>query len=301
MEKDLNKFLQTLHKSIISWDYFVDFKKSYENVFKLKVQLNILNSLFGEKQLKEKFLRIVETYPETREALLVLVATRKKKIDQLPIVNKENFALELQGNLFDKRYNLKDEDKNTLWSFFTETGLQDVFQSRKIRSLEDYVFGVEVGLDSNSRKNRTGVLMEALVEVCISKFCKTTHFEYLSQATRTTILNKFGKDIGLVSTSPDRRGERRFDFALFDRAKNTIVLFEVNYYSSTGSKPSSIAREYIDLNRILKQYGVRFVWVTDGPGWVKMKNPLEMAINNIDWVVNLEMLKKGIFKEIFNF
>ncbi len=44
-----------------------------------------------------------------------------------------------------------------------ETGLFDLLSNRIVKDLVDYVLGVEVGLDSNGRKNRGGHLMENLV------------------------------------------------------------------------------------------------------------------------------------------
>ena len=45
-----------------------------------------------------------------------------------------------------------------------ETGLFELLENHIINNLYDYVLGVEVGLDSNGRKNRGGHLMEELVE-----------------------------------------------------------------------------------------------------------------------------------------
>lgn len=298
IKKDFKKFIETLQDSIITWDYFVDFAKAYDNSFRIKIQLNILNALLGESNLKDKFFQIFEKYPETREALLVLIATRKKKINELPIINPITLELENVNYLFNKRVELTDVIKDKLWKFFVEAGLEEVFKNKKVNNLEDYVFGVEVGLDSNARKNRTGVIMENTTEKFIDAFCKKNGFEYVAQATKTKIFEKFGIDIKMQSAVKNKNGERKFDFAIFNKKKDKLTLVEVNFYSSTGSKPSSIAREYIDLNNILKSEGIQFVWITDGAGWKKMQNPLEKTINESDYVVNLNMLKNGILDEI---
>jgi type II restriction enzyme len=300
MKKDFEIFLKTLQSSIITWDYFCDFEKAHKNTFEVRVQLNILNSLLGEKNLKDKFFKIIEKYPDTRKALLILIATRINKIKDLPIVNPKNLLKENKKHLFDKKEELTSEIKNELWDFIDSTGLKNVFEDKKVTNLEDYVFGVEVGLDSNARKNRTGKIMENTVEIFISNFCDKNKLEYIPQATKSKILSIFGIDIKMQAAVKNKNGERKFDFAIFERNKNKLTLVEVNYYSSTGSKPSSIAREYIDLSNILKTEGIRFIWVTDGYGWIKMKNPLEKTINESDYVVNLEMLKNGILDEIIN-
>ena len=298
INKKLEDFVDTLQQSIVTWDYFSDFGKAHKNSFKIKVQLNILNSLLGETNLKNKFFDIVEQYPETREALLVLIATRKTKIKEMPILNPSTLAIEDKSYLFDKETKLTDTLKNDLWYFFENSGLLDIFKDKKINNLEDYVFGVEVGLDSNARKNRTGKLMENIVEKFISDFCIENGFEYMPQATKTKVLDIFGIEIKMEIENK-KRGERKFDFAIFDRKSDKLTIIETNYYGSTGSKPSSIAREYTDLDKILIKENIRFIWVTDGLGWKKMQNPLGKTINENKYVINLTMLKNGILNDIF--
>lgn len=300
MKKDFQKLIKTLQESIITWDYFSDFDKAYKNSFKLKVQLNILNSLLGESDLKNKFLEIVEKYSEVRESLLILIATRKIKIKDLSIINPNTLLKKNEGRLFDKSELLTEEMKDELWDFFIESGLKSIFEDKKIKNLEDYVFGVEVGLDSNARKNRTGDIMENLVEGFVSDFCNKNNFKYLRQATKSKIYENFGIKIKMQDSVKNKNGERKFDFAIFDDIKKNIIIIETNYYTSTGSKPSSIAREYIDLGNILKKENVKFVWATDGYGWRKMKNPLEKSVNEMDYVINLNMLKNGVLEEIVN-
>jgi type II restriction enzyme len=54
--------------------------------------------------------------------------------------------------------------------FFRESGLRDILADRKISNLSDYVFGIETGLDTNARKNRSGTLMEGIVEDFVRDF-----------------------------------------------------------------------------------------------------------------------------------
>lgn len=298
MKKDFQNFLETLQESIVTWGYFCDFEKAHNNSFKISIQLHILDALLGKENLKESLFQIVEKYPETRSVLPILIATRKSKISELPIIDPITLSMENKSYLFDEKIKLTDEIKKELWSFFEESGLIDIFRNKKINNLEDYVFGVEIGLDSNARKNRTGKLMENTVELFISNFCKKNGLEFITQATKTKIFEKFGVNIKM-DISKRKSGERKFDFAIFNKKNNRLVIIETNYYSSTGSKPSSIAREYIDLHNILKKENITFMWITDGVGWRKMKNPLEKTINEIDYVVNLKILKNGVLKEIF--
>ena len=51
--RDFNTWLSTMKDSIATWTYYTDFKKVYENVQNIKVELNILNSLSGSKNIGE--------------------------------------------------------------------------------------------------------------------------------------------------------------------------------------------------------------------------------------------------------
>ena len=60
MKRDFSKWLATMKDSIASWTYYTDFKKVYENVNKIKIELNILNSLIGSKNIEQEFKDIVK-------------------------------------------------------------------------------------------------------------------------------------------------------------------------------------------------------------------------------------------------
>ena len=68
-----------------------------------------------------------------------------------------------------------------------KTGLFKLLSKAKINSLLDYITGVEVGLDSNARKNRTGKVMENLVE----SYIKKANYKYYTQVNTTYINNNF--------------------------------------------------------------------------------------------------------------
>ena len=53
-----------------------------------------------------------------------------------------------------------------------------------MKSIVDYCFGIEVGMDTNARKNRIGQLMESIVENIIQKFSEKNDLEFIYQATQ---------------------------------------------------------------------------------------------------------------------
>ena len=289
---NFNNLKDTFQESIFTWDYFTDFKKVKLNVQKVKVELNILNSLIGEENIEKEFIKLISEYPETRQALPLLIAVRKDKLNDTPIItNIDTLIAENKKHIFYDEIN--ESIKNELLIFFQESGLKDIFQNKYIKNLVDYCFGVEVGFDTNARKNRTGTLMENIVSNYLNKFCKeNTNFNYIEQATQKRILETFNYEIEIDKNS------RRFDFAIHNKNTNKLYLIEVNYYSGGGSKLKATAGEYQYLNDFVKSQNIEFIWITDGKGWLTALNPLEETFNHNDYVINIDMLKNNILEKI---
>lgn len=168
----------------------------------------------------------------------------------------------------------------------------NLFKKDGIKNLVDYVIGVEVGLDSNGRKNRGGALMEKIVESYIKKLCVENGFKYLSQARSTEIKTKWGIEVKVD------KSERSFDFAVYNSKNKKIKLIEINFYNGGGSKLKAVCGEFKDLYRELKKQDIDFIWITDGLGWNTTKRPLEETYNNNDYVFNLSMLEEGILSKL---
>ena len=278
----------TFTSTIFSWDYFSDFEKIGNNTFAVKVQLNILNSLLWEQDIESKFLELIKTYPDTRKVLPLLIAVRKFDKE---ILNKETLEIKEMKHLFNPRQDFEDTD---MLDFFHISGLRDVFQSKLISNLNDYIFWVETWLDSNARKNRTGDLMEDLVEDFIKDFCENNPwFKYKEQATKKYMEDEWG-----IIIESDK-ASRRFDFALYDSNNNKIYLIEVNYYGWGWSKLKAVAGEFSGLYHFMKHQNVPFFWFTDGIGWFTALNPLEEAYEKMEEnIYNLLDLKEGLLDEI---
>lgn len=289
---NFNNLKDTFQESIFTWDYFTDFKKVKLNIQKVKVELNILNSLIGEAELEKEFVKLINEYPKTRQALPLLIAVRKDKLNDTPIItNMDTLISENKKYIFYDEIDTNIE--NELLIFFRKSGLKDIFQNKYIKNLVDYCFGIEVGFDTNARKNRTGTLMENIVSSYLNKFCQeNTNFSYIEQATQKRILETFSYEITIDKNS------RRFDFAIHNKDTNKLYLIEVNYYSGSGSKLKATAGEYRYLNDFVKSQNIEFIWITDGKGWLTALNPLEETFNHNDYVINIDMLKNNILEEI---
>ena len=158
MERKFDEWLGTFKKSIADYTYYVDFEKIYKNLDSVKVELNILNSLIGSKNIERDFQEILMKYPDTLSCIPLLLAVRSKEIFVKDEVKEYLF------NFNEMTYSIDDYIK-----FMRESGLFDLLQNHIINNLYDYALGIEVGLDSNGRKNRGGHIMENLVESYIKK------------------------------------------------------------------------------------------------------------------------------------
>lgn len=285
--RDFNTWLSTMKDSIATWTYYTDFEKVYENVQKIKVELNILNSLIGSKNIEEEFKSIVKQYPNVLVVVPILLAKREAEIkvqdaDGSYIFNfvKMNYTVE--------QYTL----------FMKNSGLFDLLQNHIINNLVDYVLGVEVGMDTNGRKNRTGHIMEDLVESHLIKTGLVKGKTYFKEMYASEVEKKFNLDLSKLSN--DGKAEKRFDF-VFLGALGTVFACECNFYGSGGSKLNETARSYKTLTLESKEIaGFQFVWFTDGLGWYSAKHNLEETFEVLGNLYNLNDLEEGAIEKLID-
>lgn len=281
IKRDFNEWLSKFKSSISDYTYYVDFKKIYRNIDKIKVELNILNSLIGSNDIENEFKNIIVKYPETLECIPVLLAVRSNEIF---------IKDELKEYLF--KFNKMVYSIDDYVRFMKESGLFDLLQNHIINNLYDYVLGIEVGLDSNGRKNRGGHLMENLVESYIRK---AGIKEYYKEMYISEIENKWNLD--LSSISGNNVSTKRFDFVI--KTDNQVYVIETNFYSSQGSKLNETARSYKMLAEEAKKVnGLTFIWFTDGTGWKNARKNLEETFNELETLYNINDLENGILDKI---
>lgn len=284
MNRNFNDWISKFKTSISDYTYYVDFEKIYKNVDKVKVELNILNSLIGSKNIEEEFQNILIKYPETLECIPLLLAVRSREIFVKDEINEYLFK-------FDKMvYSIKDYIK-----FMRESGLFDLLQNHIINNLYDYVLGIEVGLDSNGRKNRGGHLMENLVESYIIKAGYEKDVNYFKEMYLKDIEKKWNLD--LSEMSGHNTSTKRFDFVI--KTDKQVYVIETNFYSSGGSKLNETARSYKMLAQESKKVdGVTFIWFTDGTGWISARKNLEETFNELETMYNIDDLDNGILNQL---
>ena len=284
MKRDFNEWLSKFKTSISDYTYYVDFEKIYKNVDKVKVELNILNSLIGSQNIEEEFQNILIKYPETLECIPLLLAVRSREIFIKDQMNEYLFK-------FDKMiYSIEDYIK-----FMRESGLFNLLQNHIINNLYDYVLGIEVGLDSNGRKNRGGHLMENLVEEYIEKAGYKKDVSYFKEMYLSDIEKKWNLDLSAMSGN--NVSTKRFDFVI--KTDNQVYVIETNFYSSGGSKLNETARSYKMLAEESKKVNdVTFIWFTDGIGWLSARKNLEETFNEMETIYNIVDLENGILNNL---
>ena len=285
MKRDFNEWLKTFRNSICDYGYYVDFNKVYGNVETIKVELNILNSLIGSKNIEADFEKLLTDYPQVLKCIPVLLAVRGREI----------YTVDGDGDyLFNfKKMNYSVEEYKM---FMRKTGLFSLISEHVINNLVDYVTGVEVGLDSNGRKNRGGHLMENLVEDYLQKAGLVKGVDYFKEMYISDIEKKWSIDLSNISNQG--KSEKRFDFVVKKGA--TIYGIETNFYSSGGSKLNETARSYKTIALEAKEIqGFAFVWFTDGQGWQSARHNLEETFDVMDNIYCISDMENGVVDTLF--
>ena len=283
MKRNFKEWFSTFTDSIATYEYYTDFNTVYKNIDKIKVELNIMNSLVGSKNIEKDFDSLFKKYPEIRKCLPLLIAVREKEIKVVDDGEK-------------LKYNFTNiDDIELLKRFMRKTGLFDLISNHLVNNLVDYATGVEVGLGSNGRKNRGGHLMEDVLQGFIEKEGFVLNQTYFKEMHLKDIEHKW--NIDLSSLSNLGKVAKRFDYVV--KTDNCIYAFETNFYSSSGSKLNETARSYKMIAEESKNIkGFAFVWVTDGLGWVDARNNLEETFDVMDNLYNIKDLSNGKLKEI---
>ena len=269
MKEQFKTFLSQLSETNATLDYFVDFQKVIGNVRKIALKLNQLNYLIGKDNLEEAINELYEENPKVFEVLDILIAVRNKNTKTLDnigkIVSLENYFT----------------SPKSILEYICETRLAEVFKNKEITNLVDYVFGIEVGLDTNARKNRGGDNMSKAVSLLFDR--EEVYYKKEVNSTLFLDIESLGVDV------------KRFDFVI--KTKKKTYLIETNFYNTGGSKLNEVARAYSEVAPKINQYeNYEFVWITDGQGWLSAKNKLEEAYNTIPSVYNLTTLSKFVEK-----
>lgn len=282
--RNFDEWLAKFRVSISTYDYYIDFEKVVRKVDEIKIELNILNSLIGSKNIEEEFEKVITKYPETLSCIPLLLAVRGNEI----------YA---QGEKGEFSYNFKKMNYSVeqYKVFMRKTGLFDMIVNHLVNNLVDYALGIETGLDSNGRKNRGGHQMENLVEKYIVSAGFVKDISYFKEMYLIDIEKKWNIDLSELSNQG--KAAKRFDFVV--KTDNMIYAIETNFYGGGGSKLNETARSYKMLSQEADTIdGFTFVWFTDGIGWKSARGNLRETFEVMEHVYSIDDMEQGIMVKI---
>lgn len=282
--REFNHWISSFRDSIADYGYYIDFEKIHRNIDQIKIELNILNSIIGSKNIELDFENLLKKYPEVLKCVPLLLAVRTYEIH----------AIDGDGEF---KYNFKTPNLSIeqYKIFMRKTGLFDLMENHIVNNIVDYATGVETGLDSNGRKNRGGHLMENLVESYIVDAGFVKNQTYFKEMKIKEIEKKFSLDLSAISNKG--KTVKRFDFVI--KSGSTIYGIETNFYASSGSKLNETARSYKQISQEAQEIkDFIFVWFTDGKGWLDARNNLEETFDVMQHIYNIRDLEEGIINKV---
>ena len=268
-QEQFDLFMSQLRETNATLDFYCDFPKITRNVAEIEISLNTLNYLIGKDDLRAAVEALWNRDKSIFDVMDILIATRKK--DDKKFIDNDG-SMHSVHSLF--------SSVDGVMKFIEETGLDKIFRNKEVKDLVDYVFGVETGLDTNARKNRSGDITETLVARIFSN-AGITYREQVSSHEFPAISSVLGAD------------QKVFDFVVSAATKTYLI--EVNFYSGGGSKLNEVARSYTDVApKVNGVSGFEFVWITDGIGWNSARNKLKEAFAAIPSIYNLTTISEFI-------
>jgi type II restriction enzyme len=283
MKRDFDAWLSQFRASISNYGYYTDFEKVLNNVDCVQSKLERYNDLLGVEDVESMFECMIREDSTLIEVIPILVAIRTKSVFVLHDGVEYDFDF--------KRMNYPIE-KYT--EFMREMGVFDLFKSGKVKDIPTMVVGVEMGLDTNARKNRGGHLMEDLVESKLIEAGFIKDETYFKETYIEEIEQRFGVDLSCISNNS--QATKRFDFVV--KGKDYIYGIETNFYTGGGSKLNETARSYKTIALELKYHPrFKFVWFTDGNGWKSARKNLKETYDVLPDIYCISEMESGIIKD----
>ncbi|NLX85720.1 MAG: restriction endonuclease [Clostridiales bacterium] len=291
LEDTIERFHETIIDTNRSYNFFVNWEKVEQHVDKYKIEISILDSLIGSRNFNKDLENILKKYPEVLPVIPILIAVRDARLKVIRDFSDADTDI-MEYNFTERK--LSELEIRVLIEFFEKTGLKNFFENLSTKSIRDYVTGVEVGMDTHARKNRSGDSMELVIKPFIEKINLKHDNRYIILFQKN--FNYLQKNFGIKVSASIRN--RKADFILINADKDRVVNIEVNFYSGTGSKPQEIVDSYINRQEELKENGFEFIWITDGYGWKGQKNQIEKGFRKVNYLLNLHFVRKGLLEDI---
>lgn len=284
--KDKLEFFMETRSSL---SFLASYWFNFENVQK-NLELYDSPDLYTLDYLIGKSDKEMDDFLRSRPDLILLfpylLGIRKNKFEKPS--SKRILKIQDVGGVYYLDFNTIDTSKLDLYlKFFHDSGLSWVLRSGLRKSVHDYAVGVEAGLDSNGRKNRSGEMGELYLETVLKDIADKKGWLYHGQTTKENVKEWYNLDLD------ETFGNRRFDGSIYNPVRRKLYLFEVNNFNSGGSKSKASATEFKDLHNRFSRTNHEFIYITDGRGWDSDKSHLIEAMEYIGKVFNYKMIEEG--------
>lgn len=270
-------FLRTLMPTNRRWSFYVNWPKVSNFLNQYKIEIGILGAVL--KSDDEEIKATIKKYPEVVKIFPRLIAVRDDKLSILEDPDKHIY-LDYDFSKLPKT----EEEIEKYFIFWKNSGLASALSS--IKSLSDYYFGLEVGSDTNARKNRGGTEWEDLVEPLIRSIAKKNGY-------KIEIRKKFEKIMKPLGYNVPKELERNIDFLVYKG--NKFVDIEANYFSGSGTK-LEVPGAYVNRN-FNKKFHLSFILFTDGLGWTTAKPRIREFFGKFPCVTNYQMAHDGVLEK----
>jgi type II restriction enzyme len=278
----IKEFFETLTPGVIPRNQFIDWTqikskcKAYEDVIEYFQEISASDSKKVAVEIQGSLLSADNPLHMIKGGFELLGHTNDYYVSDKDNLDLETAAKEIATG--------SEKTAIQVATILLDLGLKNVLLQEDIESA---FLGVQVGLESNRRKSVGGSVFNQWVQKLLESTCGLLGAEY-ELAPELQISYK------------DSRNSKKVDFGILHRGKVKIGV-EVNFYTTSGSKPSEIKRAYQNVNRELNQVGVELVWITDGAGYLKMKKSMEEAFRVHPNTYNYEMAAKYLKEDIYQF
>lgn len=285
----LNFFMET--RSSLS--FLASYWFNFENVQK-NLELYDSPDLYTLDYLIGKSDEEINDFFRSRSSLLLLLpyllGIRDNKFEK-PYLKRILKVQDIDGVYYLNFNEIDEENIDAYLKFLHDSGLSWVLRSGLKKSVHDYAVGVEAGMDSNGRKNRSGDMGELYLETVLKDIAERKGWICNGQTTKENIKEWYNLDLD------ETFGNRRFDGSIYNPVRRKLYLFEVNNFNSGGSKSKASATEFKDLHNRFSRTNHEFIYITDGRGWDSDKSHLFEAMEYIGKVFNYKMIEAGYLSD----
>lgn len=252
--------------NFIKWQLIFSKNEKYKHFFDFFKQINLEDKEIGVQQLADAFMSADSSIDYIKTAFELIGHTGDNYVSNIDYLDFKVFS----------ENEKTQEDMLYISNLLCDLGLFNILDF----DLENYFTGVQVGLETHRRKNIGGETFSFIM--------KNELEEVVKELERRGLKTELHKEMKVLYK--DGKTSKTVDYCLASGDKK--IGLEVNFYTSSGSKPTEIKRSYGQVNPELEKVNTLLVWVTDGIGYEKMQKSLKEARDIHKNIYNLKMFQE---------